>query len=59
MVNYEFSEVSKLKEENMDKPNNLTGKPIMLASVKKLVEKVNMRLVCQYEGCGADDGWPM
>ena len=48
----------KAKEKNMEKNNNLTVKPIMLASVKEFVKKINMMIVCGYEGCGADDGWP-
>lgn len=34
-------------------------KGIIVKNLKKDLKNVRSRLVCNYEGCGADDGWPL
>lgn len=31
---------------------------ILDAEIKEAVENSNISLLCYYEGCGNDDGWP-
>ena len=36
----------------------MLDKLIIIPEIKEQLENVSLQIVCTYEGCGADDGWP-
>lgn len=38
--------------------NETMNNAILLQEIKDLFEDISYQAACEYEGCGADDGWP-